>query len=141
VPVTPVNRFAVPVVTSVVRLTVPALEPTLNAVVPFEKVIAPDNVALPDNVPDSVPPLIVGVVRVLLVKVSDPARVASVPVVGSVTLVVPVVVNVSANAPEVVRLPARDNALLFGPMPVIALLPLSKPKRAMNLFEILILSS
>ena len=37
-----------------------------------------------------------GVVRVLLVKVSLPARVANVPVVGRVTPVVPVTVTVVA---------------------------------------------
>jgi len=40
--------------------------------------------------------LIVGVVNVLLVNVSVPASVARVPVVGRVTPVVPVVVNVVA---------------------------------------------
>jgi hypothetical protein len=45
----------------------------------------------------------VGLVRVLLVNVSAPARVAKVPVVGSVTLVVAVAVRVVLNAPEVAR--------------------------------------
>ena len=45
---------------------------------------------------------------VLLVSVSAPARVASVPVVGKVTFVAPVAVNVSAKAPEVVKEPAVD---------------------------------
>jgi len=49
---------------------------------------------------------------VLLVKVSAPARVASVPVVGRVTLVLAVAVRVSANAPEVVNEPA---VLMFPP--------------------------
>lgn len=40
---------------------------------------------------------------VLFVRASDPARVESVPVVGSVTLVSAVVVRVSPNAPEVVN--------------------------------------
>ena len=47
---------------------------------------------------------------VLLVKVSEPARVASVPVVGKVTFVTPVAVSVSANAPEVVNAAAVLNA-------------------------------
>ena len=45
---------------------------------------------------------------VLFVRVSAPANVASVPVVGKVTFVPPVVVNVSANAPEIVKDPAVD---------------------------------
>ena len=44
-----------------------------------------------------------GEVSVLFVKVSVPANVASVPVVGSVTPVAPVVVKVVANAPLVIR--------------------------------------
>ena len=57
---------------------------------------------------------IVGPVRVLFVSVSVPANVANVPVVGSVTLVAPVVVRVSAFAPDVVnaaavvKFPARE---------------------------------
>jgi len=45
--------------------------------------------------------VIVGAVSVLLVKVSVPAKVANVPVVGRVTFVVPVVVSVLENAPAV----------------------------------------
>jgi hypothetical protein len=55
---------------------------------------------------DKVAPVIVGDVRVLLVRVSDPARVASVPVVGKVTFVAPVVVNVNELVPEVTKAPA-----------------------------------
>ena len=64
----------------------------------------------PVNVGDE----IVGPVRVLFVRVSVPASVASVPVVGKVTLVAPVVVRVSAfapavvNAAAVVKVPARE---------------------------------
>jgi len=47
---------------------------------------------------------ILGEVRVLLVKVSVPARVARVPVVGKVTLVAPVVVKVKELAPDVIKL-------------------------------------
>ena len=48
-------------------------------------------------------PLIIGLVSVLLVRVSVPAIVASVPVVGSVMLVAAVVVNVKEYAPAVAR--------------------------------------
>ncbi len=51
--------------------------------------------------------LVIGLVKVLLVKVSVPARVTNVPVVGSVILVEPVVVRVSAFAPDVVKFAAR----------------------------------
>jgi hypothetical protein len=44
---------------------------------------------------------ITGVVRVLLVSVSEPAKVANVPVVGSVTPVFPETVNVVAKLPEI----------------------------------------
>jgi hypothetical protein len=54
-----------------------------------------------------VPPLIVGDVKVLADNVSVPASVARVPVVGSVTLVEPVVVRVTGFAPEVEKLPLR----------------------------------
>lgn len=50
----------------------------------------------------------VGLVSVLFVSVSAPAKVANVPVVGSVTFVVAVVVSVSAKLPEVVKLLAND---------------------------------
>ena len=39
--------------------------------------------------------------------VSDPANVASVPVVGRVTFVAPVVVSVKADAPDVIKFPPR----------------------------------
>jgi hypothetical protein len=54
-----------------------------------------------------------------LVNVSVPARVDKVPVVGSVTLVVPVAVNVVANAPEVIKLPPSVIVLaaLLTPVP------------------------
>jgi len=51
--------------------------------------------------------LVTGLVKVLLVKVSVPARVASVPVVGTVMLVEPVVVSVSELAPDVSKFPPR----------------------------------
>jgi len=49
----------------------------------------------------SVYPVTVGVVRVLFVNVSEPVRVAKVPVVGNVTVVVPVAVRVVLYAPLV----------------------------------------
>ena len=60
-----------------------------------------------------------GLVNVLLVKFSEPANVANVPVKGKVTFVVPVVVNVVAKAPEVVRLPPKVIVLpeLLTPVP------------------------
>ncbi len=54
---------------------------------------------------------------VLLVKVSVPANVANVPVVGSVTFVVPVSVLVYAKLPEPVTVMA---ALLATPVPPLA---------------------
>ena len=59
---------------------------------------------------------------VLFVSVSEPARVASVPVVGNVTLVAPVVVKVRLLAPEVVRFPAKVTvkAPLLTPVPPLA---------------------
>ena len=60
-----------------------------------------------------------GVVNVLFVNVSIPAKVANVPVVGRVTLVAAVVVKVVANAPEVVKLPPSVMVLpeLLTPVP------------------------
>ena len=64
------------------------------------------------NIPDAGVPKFglvkVGLVNVLLVKVSVPAKVANVPVVGSVTFVAAVEVRVVAKAPEVVKLLAVD---------------------------------
>lgn len=59
---------------------------------------------------------------VLFVSVSEPARVASVPVVGNVTFVAPVVVRVRLLAPEVVKLPAKVtvNEPLLTPVPPLA---------------------
>ena len=56
---------------------------------------------------------------VLLVRVSEPARVASVPVVGNVTAVLAVAVSDVVNAPEVVKLPPRVIVLdpLLTPVP------------------------
>ena len=74
-----------------------------------------------DNVPLAGVPsagvVSVGEVRVLLVKVSVPAKVANVPVVGSVTPVVPETVNVVAKDPEIVSVLA---ALFATPVPPLA---------------------
>ena len=91
-----------------------------NVAVP-EAVADACNTVVPDVDPVNVAPpeLITGVVRVLLASVSEPARVASVPAVGRVTLVVPIVVNVRALAPLVAKLPASVMVLprLFTPVP------------------------
>lgn len=67
-------------------------------------------------------PVLLVIVRpliVLFVKASDPARVASVPVVGSVTFVAPVLVRVIEFAPLVTKLPPSVIVLLplFTPVP------------------------
>ena len=61
----------------------------------------------------------VGLVSVLFVRVSEPAKVASVPVVGSVSAVLAVAVNDCVNAPAWVTLPASVSvfAPLFTPVP------------------------
>ena len=59
-----------------------------------------------------------GVTR-LFVSVSVPAKVANVPVVGSVTEVLAVAVKVCVNAPECVTLPANDKL----PVPNVKLDP------------------
>ena len=66
-------------------------------------------------------------VNVLLLNVSVPAKVASVPVVGKVTLVVPVVVKVREYAPEVAKASAK---VTFLPL---AKVKLSVPPKAMEL--------
>ncbi len=68
-----------------------------------------------------------GVVNVLLLNVSTPAKVESVPVVGRVSVVVPVVVSVVACAPEVVRLPPRVIVLPVLATPVPPLAPGNTP--------------
>ena len=69
------------------------------------------------NVPVLLMLEITGVVKVLLVRVSEPAKVANVPVVGKVTLVVPVRVLVYAKLPEPVTVMA---ALFATPVPPCA---------------------
>jgi hypothetical protein len=61
----------------------------------------------------------VGLVKVLFVKVSLPARVANVPVVGSVIAVVPDTLNVVPKAPEIVSVLAE---LFATPVPPFAAL-------------------
>ena len=78
-----------------------------------------DLVEAPIGVLSIEPPVIVAPWIVLLVNVSLPANVAKVPVVGSVTLVLPVVVKPRVCAPEWVKLPPRVIVLdpLFTPVP------------------------
>ena len=59
----------------------------------------------------------VGLVSVLFVKVSEPAKVLNVPVVGRVTPVAPETVKVVAKAPEIVSVLA---ALFATPVPPLA---------------------
>lgn len=68
---------------------------------------------------DRVGVLKTGLVKVLFVRVSEPARVLKVPVVGSVTFVAPVVVSVSEFAPDVTKFPASVIVLepLLTPVP------------------------
>ena len=63
--------------------------------------------------------VIEGLVKDLLVKVSAPAKVAKVPVMGKVTFVAAVVVKVVAKAPDVVKLPPSVMVLpeLLTPVP------------------------
>jgi len=62
----------------------------------------------------------VGAVNVLFDSVSEPANVANVPVVGKVTLVAAVEVNVVAKAPDCVKLPAVEN-VVWSPIVKVAL--------------------
>ena len=65
---------------------------------------------------------------VLFVNASVPANVASVPVVGKVTLVAAVEFNVVAKAPACVKLPAVDKVVPFAnvnvPVVVVIFIPL-----------------
>ena len=79
--------------------------------------------------------MIVGAVRVLLVSVSVPAKVDTVPDVGSVILVEPLVVSVRAFAP----LSVSDAPLV--PRLVIVFALLSKPFLATNLLVVAIFDS
>ena len=73
---------------------------------------------------------------VLLVRVSDPANVDNVPVVGKVTAVVAVAVRVVAKAPEVVRLPPSVIVLLVFATPVPPLAPSKTPETSDVLMSI-----
>ena len=71
------------------------------------------------NSGEVIPPVTVGLAKVLLVNVSVPINVESVPEVGKVTVVAPVVLSVKELAPEVVKLPpsVMDLLPLFTPVP------------------------
>jgi hypothetical protein len=86
--------------------------------VPVLKVIVKPLIVVADATP-KVGVVSAGEVSVLFVKVSVPARVAKVPVVGNVTVVAAVAVKVVAKAPEVVKLPPRVMVLpvLATPVP------------------------
>jgi hypothetical protein len=90
-----------PVLGVVAPIVVPLMVPPLIAIVvtvPRLAQVAPEAVGVP---------VMVGEVRDLFVRVSVPVRVARVPVVGRVTLVVPVVVKVRLCAPlRIKALPA-----------------------------------
>jgi hypothetical protein len=72
----------------------------------------------------------IGFVNVLLVNVSDPPIVDKVPVVGKVTEVVPVDVNVVANAPSVVKLPPKVIVFPIFATPVPPNCPATVPPKA-----------
>ena len=78
----------------------------------------------------------VGLVSVLLVRVSAPAKVANVPVVGNVTEVRAVEVNVVAKAPEVVKLPPSVIVLPVFATPVPPLAPSKTPETSDVLMSI-----
>jgi hypothetical protein len=89
-------------------ITVPSIVPPFISIVvtvPKLAQVAPAAVGLV---------VMIGDTRVLLLKLSAPANVASVPVVGNVTFVDAVVVSVRAFAPEVVKASAKEIVLLFG---------------------------
>ena len=100
----PVNTFVITVALG----TVAALPTEVTSPVKFALVVT-----LPEVKPRAVPVKLVaipdagvpkaGATRVLLLKVSAPAKVASVPVVGNVTFVAPVAVNVVAKDPDVTK--------------------------------------
>ena len=119
--VTAANRFALDGVAKAVATPVPN---------PLTPVAIGNPVALV-KVPDAGVPktgaVMVGLVKVLFVKVSVPAKVAKVPVVGKVTVVAAVVVNVVAKAPEVVKSPPNVMVLFPLSMPVPPLAPVKIP--------------
>jgi hypothetical protein len=81
------------------------------------------------------PPLTnLGAVKVLLLKVSVPASVANVPVVGRVTLVAPVEVKVMEFAPEVARV--EPLAKVKVPVVVVIVNPLTEVAVATPIFGV-----
>jgi len=113
------GRLPVTPVTKDIFVTV-LFDPFMVLLVSVSVVALPTNVSVlvgSVNVPVLLMLEIIGVVSVLLVKVSVPANVANVPVVGNVTLVVPVSVLVYAKLPEPVTVIA---ALFATPVPPLA---------------------
>ena len=96
---------------------VPPLAPGKIPVTPVVKGKPVALVKVPEAGVPKTGAVMIGLVKVLLVNVSVPAKVAKVPVVGRVTVVAAVAVNVVAKAPEVVKFPPK----------VIVLVPLSTP--------------
>lgn len=121
-PVKPVPRVKVPVVLAVI-----VVEPPKLTVLPLMVMELLVNEELPMLLSVFDEPLIV-----LLVRVSAPAKVAKVPVVGKVTLVAPVVVRVKENAPEVVK----DPAVVTFPPKVVVNVPLLTPVPPLAGFKI-----
>ena len=118
VPVVGKVTFVAPVVVNV-RLFAPdvaRLPPSVIVLVPLLMPVPP-YVGL-TTVPFQVPEVIVPTVASDAADVSDANEVTavftSVPVVGKVTFVVPVVVNVRGNAPEVARL--SPSVIVFEPL-------------------------
>jgi len=97
--------------------TPPRLVSAAAAVVAFVPPFAMGNVPVTPVVKDIFVTVLFEPFMVLFVRVSEPAKVANVPVVGSVTPVVPETVNVVAKAPEIVSVLA---ALFATPVPPCA---------------------
>ena len=113
--------------------------PLATGKVPVTPVVKGNPVQLVKVPEDGVPKtgvVSVGLVSVLLVSVSVPAKVAKVPVVGRVTVVVLVAVRVVANAPEVVRLPPSVIVLLVLATPVPPFAPSNTPETSDVLISI-----
>ena len=106
-----------------------------NVATPVHKPLIPVEIGNPValvNVPDAGVPstgaVITGAVKVLLVNVSVPAKVANVPVVGKVTLVAAVAVNVCEKTPAVakvlpfanVKVAAVDGAVIISLLTEVA---------------------
>ena len=101
---------------------VPAIEallPTVNVV----EVLVPPAIVKPVVCAVGVNPLIV-----LFVNASEPVKVANVPVLGSVTVVFAVVVNVVLYAPDVVKFPPSVIVLPVLAIPVPPLAPNTIPE-------------